>query len=219
MMALMNESNPTVVEIITLLQALISYKTPVSLDEKKQTLAFVDKNNATGELTFPLVFPMIVSGSGEEILQQIKNFTQTHTIVLIQAGAAAIGYTENGELKQHKVIKKYMVRKKQGKSQLNYFKSKGKSRLGSRIRLKNGILFFEEINETLNKWNVSLHSETILLSVPINFKNLLFTSKVPIPFEKKDPRIKKIPVDIGVPSFKELRHIHWMASRGTLKQH
>ena len=89
--------------------------------------------------------------------------------------------------------------------------------MGSRIRLKNSISFFEEINSTLTQWDIAAKSETILLSLPINLKHLLFSSNVPVPFDKKDPRIRKIPVDVKVPSYKELLHINWLLSRGTMK--
>ena len=143
--------------------------------------------------------------------------TRTYTIVLIQAGAAAIGYYKNSEIAQHKVIKKYMIRKSQGTSQIKYLKSKGKSRLGSRIRLKNSALFFEEISKTLTEGNIVLQSETILLSLPINLIHLLFTANAPVPFERKDHRVKKIPIDVNVPCLKELGRIHWLVSRGRLK--
>jgi hypothetical protein len=214
----MNESRLTIVEITELLQSLISLQSPVVFNEEKQTLTFVDKESSPCELTFPPVLPKMYGGCAKDLLQQMHQATLTYTIVLIQAGAAAIGYYKNSELAKHKVIKKYMIRKSQGTSQIKHLKSKGKSRLGSRIRLKNSALFFEEINETLTEWDIVVQSETILLSLPINLMHFLFTADVPVPFEKKDPRVKKIPIDVNVPCFKELGHIHWLVSRGLLKR-
>ena len=214
----MIESRPTVSEVIDLLQSFVALQAPVDFDEEKQALTFVDQDSSTYVLTFPLIFPKLSSGTAEDMLWQISNLTQTYTVILIQAGVAALGYYVDGELVEHKVIRKYMVRKKQGKSQIKHLKSKGKSRLGSRIRLRNSILFFEELNETLTKWDISSNSESILAAVPINLKNLLFTSNVPPPFEKKDLRIKKIPLDIKVPSFKELVHVNWIVSRGIVSR-
>jgi hypothetical protein len=214
----MSESRLTIVEIGELLQSLLSLQSPVVFNEEKQTLTFVDNDRSPCELTFPPVLPKMCGRHAEDLLRQMQQATLTYTIVLIQAGAAAIGYYENSELARHKVIKKYMIRKSQGTSQIKHLKSKGKSRLGSRIRLKNSALFFKEINETLSKWNIALQSETILLSLPINLIHFLFTANVPVPFEKKDPRVKKIPIDVNVPCFKELGHIHWLVSRGLLKR-
>ncbi|MEM8895691.1 MAG: hypothetical protein AAGC88_14000, partial [Bacteroidota bacterium] len=66
-----------------------------------------------------------------------------YLLLLIQTGHAAIGYFEGGENKAHKVFKSYLVRKKQGISQLKYLKTKGKSKAGSRVRLGNAVDFFE----------------------------------------------------------------------------
>ena len=214
MISHMIESRPTVSDVTDLLQSLVARQAPVDFDEEKQALTFVNRRNSTYVLAFPLIFPKISSGTTEDLLRQIGTFTQTYTVILVQAGVAALGYYVEGELVEHKVIRKYMVRKKQGTSQIKHLKSKGKSRLGSRIRLRNSILFFEEMNETLTKWDISSNSESILAAVPINLKNLLFTSNVPPPFDKKD--LKKIPLDIRVPSFKELVHVNWIVSRGTL---
>lgn len=214
----MIENMLTIDETMKLLKKVESSGSTFCFGEKKQILTFLDETNTNCTLVFPLVFPLIKSGSMNEILQQVVASTQTYSIVLIQAGAAALGYYERTDLLHHKVIKKYMVRKKQGKSQIKHLRTKGKSRLGSRIRLRNSRLFFEEINDILSRWDVASKSEAILLSVPINLKNLLFTSKVPSPFDKKDLRVKKVPIDVRIPSLKELTHVNWLATRGVLRR-
>jgi hypothetical protein len=212
------ERRLTIVEVAALLQSLIDLEIPVVFDEGRQTLTFVDNEGVPCALTLPLILPTMVGIGTEDLLQEMNQRSLTYTIILIQAGAAAIGYYENNELVLHRVIKKYMIRKCQGTSQIKHLKSKGKSRLGSRIRLKNSILFFEEINETMQQWDIAKNSETILMSLPINLIHLLFTADVKVPFEKKDPRVKKIPIDVNVPGFKELGHIHWLVSRGLLRR-
>ncbi len=212
----MIENRPTISEIIALVQSLVSSHSPAVFDEEKQTLTFDDNGGSPCELSFPPVLPKM-SGAGD-LVAQMNRATLTYAIVLVQAGAAAMGFYRNGRLAKHKVIRKYMIRKSQGTSQIKYLKSKGKSRLGSRIRLKNSALFFDEINETLTEWNIAAHSETILLSLPIGLIHLLGSAHVPMPFEKKDPRVKKIPIDVDVPSLKELGHIHWLVSRGLLRK-
>ena len=84
--------------------------------------------------------------------------------ILAQAGSASIGLSINGVLTKTKVIKKYMVRKSQGKAQLSHLKTKGKSRLGSRIRLQQSVKFFEEINEKLIDFKILQTADLILYS-------------------------------------------------------
>src|SRR5690606_37458824 len=46
-------------------------------------------------------------------------------LVMIRAGIAVTGYFHNGVMLDHKVFRAYMVRQKQGKSQIKYLKTKG----------------------------------------------------------------------------------------------
>lgn len=216
MMADMDERRLTSLETADLLESLSVAKTPVEFDADKQTVRFIDTDNAARLLTLPLIWPKTASLDLGALAAKLRGPMPSYAIILIQAGAAAIGFYEGGDLLRHRVIKKYMIRKSQGKSQMKHLKSKGKSRLGSRIRLQNSILFFEEINETLQEWHIAECSESILLFLPVNLQNPLFTAAVQVPFEKSDPRIRRIPIDVHVPSFKELGHIQWLVSRGML---
>jgi hypothetical protein len=60
----------------------------------------------------------------------------------MQAGHSALAYFEDGEMRHHKVIKKYMVRGN-GKAQVGYLQTRGKSKAGSRIRLANTVSFLK----------------------------------------------------------------------------
>jgi hypothetical protein len=212
----MNDIRLTCDEIEQLLASLVASNTDVAFDPRRQSICFENDEGRAVAVTLPLVLPAIYQGTPTEILAQLRKASRTYTIVLVQAGAAALGFIEQGRMARHKVIKKYMVRQKQGSAQIKHLKTRGKSRLGSRIRLKNSIAFFEEINETLTAWRVASMSETILMALPINLKNLFYTADILPPFDRKDPRIKKIPLDIRIPTFKELEHVNWEVSRGTL---
>ena len=213
----MDERRLTCCEIETLLASLIASNTAASFDRDLQSLAFRDADGYARLLTMPLILADIVHDDLADILTQIRQMSRRYTIILVQAGAAALGYVEDDEMVHHKVIRKYMVRQKQGKSQLKYLKSKGKSRLGSRIRLKNSIAFFEEINRTLIDWEVATKSDTLLLFLPVNLKHLFFSANIPPPFDRKDSRIRKVPLDIRLPNFKELSHVDWVVRRGVLR--
>ena len=127
------------------------------------------------------------------------------TIILVRSGDAAIGVFENGGLILHKVIKKYMVRKKQGKSQLSYLKEKGKSRLGSRIRLMQAKEFFKEIDEKLLSWEEYVKkSSNIFLSCPPALKSFLFKSNDEIAKLTGETNVKRLSFNIRKPGYKEL---------------
>ena len=158
---------------------------------------------------FPLPFPV---PRADEILSdyldRVPENPLPYLLILIQAGHSALGFYEDGELLHHKVIKKYMVRAKQGKAQIGYLSTRGKSKAGSRIRLANTVAFFEDINAKITDWNCIDDAERILVSIPIRLKPLLYQSKVPAPFEKTDPRLLKIPLDTQRPGKDELKRVN-----------
>jgi hypothetical protein len=130
---------------------------------------------------------------------------------IMQAGAGALGYFEDGEVVFHKAIKKYMVRAKRGKSQINYLNTRGKSKAGSRIRLANTHRFIEEIIEYLIRWEEYDPPTRWLYSCHASLWGLLFAADPPPPFEKTDPRLKKLPFDVNKPDFAELQRMNELA--------
>jgi hypothetical protein len=137
-------------------------------------------------------------------------------ICLIQSGSAAVGWAENGELVNHKALGAYMSRKKQGKSQIKYLKTKGKSKAGSRVRLASTITFFENINEKMTDYLRDKPADIIAISCSKILLPYLYNSKVACPFEKKDERLYKIPKDIAAPNLKVLEHVHHYLTHGEL---
>ncbi len=170
------------------------------------------------EFELPLLFPRLyVEEELSDYLERIPPLPPDYLILLIQAGTAALGYFEAGIVDSHKVIRKYMVRAKQGKAQIKHLKTKGKSRLGSRIRLQQTHQFFEEINEKLLEWEVE-HVDWILHSASIQLWNLMFDSKVTPPFDKRDERLLKIPLDLPTPNYEELLKVNEFALEGRLRR-
>jgi hypothetical protein len=129
---------------------------------------------------------------------------QNQVILSIKSGIAALAFYENSELVDHKVFRAYMVRKKQGKSQIKHLKTKGKSRAGSRVRLQETLDFFENINERLQTYFEEKRVDLIAFGCsPTLFPYFFQGKKVP-PFEKNDARIFKIPVHIPSATFENL---------------
>ena len=113
-----------------------------------------------------------------------------------------------------------MVRKKQGKAQIKHLQTKGKSRLGSRIRLQNTVLFFEKINAKLKEWHqksaIFDKVERIGQSGSPDLWHLFYTSKEEAPFQKDDVRLRKIPLTVHIPNFEELQRVNLWVNRGEL---
>ncbi|MFT4740951.1 MAG: hypothetical protein ACI9L9_001738 [Marivirga sp.] len=127
-------------------------------------------------------------------------------LLIVESGQAALAYGEGNHIIEHKVIKSYMVRKKQGKSQIKYLKTKGKSKAGSRVRLANTVHFFEEIQEKINEWLAYFQLDYIALSCSKSLYTHLFTEDFEL--DRNDARIVKIPKHIQEASFENMLAIH-----------
>lgn len=170
------------------------------------------------ELKLPLPFPTTNDNeSAECYLNRINSNFPPYSIVMIQADYCAIGYFENGEVVHHKALRTYMTRRKSGKNQLTYLSSGGRGGTsGGQLRLQNALHFFEDINETLNEWNKTTKPERIFYSCPIKMWQYLFNGKVKCFFDKKDRRLRKIPLDVGIPNFEEMMRVNKKISLGYL---
>lgn len=135
----------------------------------------------------------------EEVFEQGR--VVTYVMVLVQSGSASIGVFEGEKCLEHKVFGSYMVRKKQGKSQIKHLKTKGKSRAGSRVRLASTLEFFENINTRLQGHFAQYEFDRIALSCSKILIPYLFNSKIATPFDKQDGRIYKIPKHLHQPNY------------------
>lgn len=189
----------------------------IDINQKKHKLTGVDETlNQLFSFRLPLPMPQMPENSEElsAYVEELDEDPPDYIIMLIQAGAAALGFCEFGDIVLHKAFKKYMKRHKRGKSQITYLKTRGKSKAGSRIRLANTIRFFEEINERLQDWEDFSKSERIMYSCTPNLWGMLFQSNVEPPFEKEDDRLVKIPIDVNVPSYEELVRVNRLVNQG-----
>lgn len=139
-----------------------------------------------------------------------------HLLLLVQVGACAMGVFEDETPLTHKAFKKYMKRHKQGRSQLDFAKSRGKSRAGSRVRLANAVRFFEEINTRLTEWEATYAPARLIYSCAAPLWGALFQAKVSPPFDRKDPRLVKVPRDVHIPDYEELLRIQRYGRYGYL---
>lgn len=139
-----------------------------------------------------------------------------YIILLIQSGHCAVGLFEGSRNLDHKVIRAYMVRKKQGKSQIKHLKTKGKSRAGSRVRLAGTVEFFEEINERLQVYFNDFSIDRIAISCSKTLWPFLFNSKIETPFGKQDERLYRIPRHVHVPKYDEMIEVQKFLMRGEL---
>jgi hypothetical protein len=123
-----------------------------------------------------------------------------------------MGLWEGEALLAHKVIKKYVVRGK-GKAQPTHLKTRGKSRYGSRLRLRNAQAQLVQTNEKLASWWAAHGAaEDVFVSCPKRTLPELFACSPPPPFPRE--ALLRIPLDVHVPDFQELKNVYRRMSRG-----
>jgi hypothetical protein len=194
-----------------LLQTIQQSDFRTEYDAEKHRLTLMDeKGNNLLSFRLPLTLPPI---SRELTIAKLQ---VNYVVLLIQSGNCALGYFENGVNRDHKVFRSYMVRKKQGKSQIKYLKTKGKSRAGSRVRLGETMEFFENINGRLQEYFEDHQVHRIAISCSKTLIPYLFSSKVETPFAKNDPRLYKIPKHMHTPIYEVLLDANRFLQRGEL---
>jgi len=203
----MNKIKLTYDESRMFIHSLANYQDlDIQVDSKRDAIVGYDSaQTKVFDFKFPICYPPTLSNKLSSFIEKIPQKPMPFLVLLVQAGHSAMGYFEEGEVIFHKVIKKYMVRKKQGKAQLSFLKTRGKSRLGSRIRLANSIAFFEDINTKLTQWEAKTADEKMILySCSAQLWGLLFKSKVSPPFDRKSNFLRKVSRNGNQPGYEEL---------------
>lgn len=137
-------------------------------------------------------------------------------IVLVHAGATALGvFEDDADWIAHKVIKKYVVRG-HGKAQPLHRKTKGKSRYGSRLRLQNFESQLGATNEKLNEWWRDFGPfDRVFRFVPPRVAPDLDAAS-PSPPWGGEFVVEPIRFHVHVPDFAELKRVRWKLTHGEI---
>ncbi|MBD8489248.1 hypothetical protein IFO69_10875 [Echinicola sp. CAU 1574] len=194
-----------------LLLKLHSYPFKQEFNVSKNTVYFYKEEEKVIQVRLPIFW------NSPSDMKQNQMEETNYVLLMIRSGIASIGYFENGENIDHRVFRAYMVRKKQGKSQIKHLKTKGKSRAGSRIRLAETLEFFDEINERLQEYFKEYRVDKVGLSCTTTLIPYLFDAKVTTPFEKNDARVFKIPKHIANPTYESLLETNSFLKKATIQ--
>jgi hypothetical protein len=176
-----------------------SQKFILSYEKKKHQILIEDSQDWLAKIYLPLTLEWSESSGFRD------NPDSHFSLVLIRAGQAVTGYFHRGILVDHKVFRAYMVRQKQGKSQIKHLKTKGKSRAGSRIRLAETVQFFEAINGRLTSYADQFPIDFWGISCAKTMWPFYFSSAIAPPFSQKAQNLIELPFHISQASFEELK--------------
>ncbi|MCA8968851.1 MAG: hypothetical protein KDC95_03680 [Planctomycetes bacterium] len=137
-------------------------------------------------------------------------------IVLVRAGAFAFGLWHDDDLWTHKAQKRYVVRGN-GRAQPSHLARKGKSRYGSRLRLRNAAAQHEDLASRLAAIDAE-HGRPrgLWLSCPTRLASDLHAAAGGLPW----PRAawQRIPHHVHEPDFAEVLRVRALLVRGHIRQ-
>ncbi|MBL9078199.1 MAG: hypothetical protein JNL08_11885 [Planctomycetes bacterium] len=137
-------------------------------------------------------------------------------VLLLRAGAMALGCWVDGELVAHKALRKYVVRG-HGHAQPTHLKTRGKSRYGARLRLQNWRRLLGETNARLHElWRDHGPPSRLFRSAPVRvWADLLAADPAP-PFAADDACLERLPLHVHRPDHAELLRVRGWLEHGEL---
>lgn len=185
------------------------------LDRPRRSFIAADPDSGL-RVTPPLVLPIAAGvDSVEDYLAGLPDAIGVQVVVLVQAGASALGVWQEDDNLAHRVIRKYVVRGN-GRAQTTHLKTKGKSRYGSRLRLQGAKAQLVETNQTLIEWDEAHGGfDQVLVSCPVRTLADLHRTRPPPPFAAEVA--VRIPFHVHPPRYEELLRIRARLAQGVIE--
>lgn len=139
-----------------------------------------------------------------------------HALLLLRAGASALGWWDGLELARHKAFQRYVVRGS-GKAQPTHLKTRGKSRYGSRLRLQNWERQLGETSERLCEWWREFGApQRVYVAMPVRLRAEFAAAEPRPPFAFDDPGVVPVPFHVHQPDHAELLRVHGLLGAGAV---
>lgn len=143
--------------------------------------------------------------------------SERSVLLLLRAGAMAVGYWDGDELLHHKAVRRYVVRGN-GKAQALHEKTRGRSRYGARLRLQNWRRLLTETNERLGAyWDDYGAPERTFVAAPVRVLADLFAADPAPPFVADEPTLQRVPMHVHRPDHAELLRVRTWLGAGRLE--
>jgi len=155
-----------------------------------------------------------------------SNSSKTVVVLALRSGrfAGAVFRCDSrgGECVAHKTSVRYTVRKGQGKAQSAQDGQRRPKSMGAQLRRAGEQQLTEDIGTTLQEWRKQnfIHAERtalILISCPKTMNKSFFDAADGI-IAKDDPRIRRVPMDVGRPSFESVSIIYSVMTTVTIRE-
>jgi hypothetical protein len=156
-----------------------------------------------------------------DLSQKLQQKRAYVVVLLLQSGRFAGGVFEQGECVLHRALQQYTVRKGQGKAQSSQDQKRRPKSVGSQLRRSGEQALKEDVRETLELW-LDYIADAVLLfvSCPKTSRATLFGTNEEAGtistatganiglLSKGDKRLRKVPFDVGRPTFESVKVVH-----------
>ena len=140
-------------------------------------------------------------------------------VLFLRSGRFAGAIFRHGKCIHHRTAQRYTVRKGQGKAQSAQDSQRRPKSIGSQLRRAGEEQLKEDIRITLMNWKYLLSIEQttlIFISCPKTMKQSLYDCMEPLVL-RTDPRIRRVPLDLGRPTYESVVVIHDVLTSATIR--
>eukprot|EP00980_Cylindrotheca_fusiformis_P008393 scaffold1775_cov83-Cylindrotheca_fusiformis.AAC.2 len=144
-------------------------------------------------------------------------------VLILQSGRFAGGIFQQDKCIDHKSFQHYTVRKGQGKAQSTQDANKKAKSMGSQLRRQGEVKLQTEVKELLGtEWAERIRTASlILISCPKTMMGTMFGEEgvgAGVLLSRNDPRVRKIPMTVGRPTFEAVQVVHQVLMKVMVRQ-
>jgi len=139
-------------------------------------------------------------------------------VLCLRSGRFACGVFTGGTCAVHRALQRYTVRKGQGKAQSVQDSQRRAKSMGSQLRRAGEQKLQEDIAETITDWKEHVEQAAlVLISCPKTMRKSLFDSVESV-IAKDDQRIRRVPLDVGRPTYETVCLIYDVLMTATVRE-
>jgi len=159
------------------------------------------------------------------LLQLARALTSTEppskpvVVLFLRSGRFAGAVFSRDRVLHHTTSTRYTVRKGQGKAQSAQDGQRRPQSMGAQLRRQGERQLDEDVAAALGEWRETIcEAALIFVSVPKTMKKSLFENGGEHCLQRDDPRIRRVPLDLGRPSFENVCLIHAVLTTVSLRE-
>ena len=162
--------------------------------------------------------PSVILEAFRQLSMDVQQTGKPVIVFFVRSGRFAGAVFVGGECVQHRTTTRYTIRKGQGKAQSAQDSQRRAKSIGSQLRRQGEEKLQEDITETATAWRAHVDKAALfLVSCPKTMKKNFYESLDGI-ISRDDSRIRRVPLDLGRPTFENAVLIHDVLCTVTVRE-